>query len=126
MNIIISNTSNEPLYKQIKKQVKKAIINKEIDEGYQLPSIRFFANELEVSVITIRKVYEELEAEGFIKSQIGVGTFVLTQNIEILRETKKFLIEQKLGEAIDEGLDLGLELEEFLEMLKLLYSERRS
>lgn len=126
MNIIISNASSEPLYKQIKKQVKKSIISGELNEGHQLPPIRVFANELEVSVITIRKVYEELEEEGFIKSQIGVGTFVLTQNLEILRETKKYLIEQKLGEAIEEGFDLGLELEEMMEMLKLMYSERRT
>lgn len=124
MNIVISNTSTEPLYKQIKKQVKKAIINGEIREGYHLPSIRGFANDLEVSVITIRRVYDELEEEGFIKSQIGIGTFVLTQNLEILRETKKYLIEQKLGEAIDEGLDLGLGLEDLNEMIKILYSER--
>ena len=77
MKILISNTSDTPLYQQIKDQIKDAILKEELIEGDALPSIRAFANDLKVSVLTIRRVYEELEQEGFIVSQVGIGTFVL-------------------------------------------------
>ena len=75
MKILISNTSDTPLYQQIKDQIKDAILKEELVEGDALPSIRAFANDLKVSVLTIRRVYEELEQEGFIVSQVGIGTF---------------------------------------------------
>ena len=71
MKILISNTSDTPLYQQIKDQIKDAILKEELVEGDALPSIRAFANDLKVSVLTIRRVYEELEQEGFIVSQVG-------------------------------------------------------
>lgn len=73
MKILISNTSDSPLYQQIKDQIKDAILKEELVEGDALPSIRAFANDLKVSVLTIRRVYEELEHEGFITSQVGIG-----------------------------------------------------
>ena len=66
MKIVISNTSDSPLYQQIKDQIKDAILKEELVEGDPLPSIRAFANDLSVSVLTIRRVYEELEQEGFV------------------------------------------------------------
>ena len=66
MKIIISNTSDTPLYQQIKDQIKDSILKNELVEGDPLPSIRSFANDLQVSVLTIRRVYEELEQEGFV------------------------------------------------------------
>lgn len=74
MKILISNTSDSPLYQQIKDQIKDAILKEEFVEGDPLPSIRSFANDLKVSVLTIRRVYEELEQEGFVVSQVGIGT----------------------------------------------------
>ena len=66
MKIIISNTSDTPLYQQIKDQIKDAILKNELVEGDPLPSNRSFENDLQVSVLTIRRVYEELEQEGFV------------------------------------------------------------
>lgn len=123
MHIAISNSSNEPLYKQIKKQIKKLIISNELKTGEQLPPIRNLASDLEVSVITIRKAYEELEGEGFITSQVGLGTFVSAANLELIKESKKYYIEKKLGEAVEEGISMGLTLEEMTDILSLLYRE---
>lgn len=95
MKILISNTSDTPLYQQIKDQIKDAILKEELVEGDALPSIRAFANDLKVSVLTIRRVYEELEQERFIVSQVGIGTFVSTSNLELLRDSKRRLVEQK-------------------------------
>lgn len=88
MKIVISNTSDTPLYQQIKDQIKDAILKEELVEGDPLPSIRTFANDLSVSVLTIRRVYEELEQEGFVTSQVGIGTFISTSNLELLRDSK--------------------------------------
>ena len=79
MKIVISNTSDSPLYQQIKDQIKDAILKEELVEGDPLPSIRVFANDLSVSVLTIRRVYEELEQEGFVTSQVGIRNFCVNK-----------------------------------------------
>lgn len=89
MKILISNTSDAPLYQQIKEQIIDAILKGELVEGDPLPSIRAFANDLKVSVLTIRRVYDDLEKEGFVNSQVGIGTFVSTSNVELLRDSKR-------------------------------------
>lgn len=78
MKVLISNTSDKPLYQQIKEQIKEAIFTEELKEGDAMPSIRNFANDLKVSILTIRRVYEELENEGFLTRQVGIGTFIST------------------------------------------------
>ena len=100
MKILISNTSDAPLYQQIKEQISDAILKGELVEGDPLPSIRAFANDLKVSVLTIRRVYDDLEKEGFVNSQVGIGTFVSTSNVELLRDSKRRLVEQKMLEMI--------------------------
>ena len=100
MKILISNTSDTPLYQQIKDQIKDAILKEELVEGDALPSIRAFANDLKVSVLTIRRVYEELEQEGFIVTQVGIGTSVSTRNLEFVRDSKRRLVEQKMADMI--------------------------
>ena len=96
MNIVVSNSSDVPLYMQIKEQIKDAILKGELEDGEILPSIRNFANDIQVSVLTIRRVYEELEKEGFAVSQAGRGTFVSMGNLELLRDSKRRIIEQDL------------------------------
>ena len=123
MKIIISNTSESPLYQQIKDQIIDAVLKEELKEGDPLPSIRAFANDLKVSVLTIRRVYEELEKEGFVNSQIGIGTFVSTSNIELLRESKRRLVEQKMQDMIQTAKSLGISRQELREMMEILYEE---
>ena len=113
MKILISNTSDSPLYQQIKDQIKDAILKEELVEGDALPSIRAFANDLKVSVLTIRRVYEELEQEGFITSQVGIGTFVSADN----------LVEQKMLDMIQTAKSLKITKEELNAMMDILYEE---
>ena len=115
MKIVISNTSDSPLYQQIKDQIKDAIL--------RLPSIRAFANDLSVSVLTIRRVYEELEQEGFVTSQVGIGTFVSTSNLELLRDSKRRLVEQKMQDMIQTAKSLKITKEELHMMMDILYEE---
>lgn len=123
MNIIISNTSDRPLYQQIKDQIKDAILKNELVEGDPLPSIRSFANDLQVSVLTIRRVYEELEQEGFVVSQVGIGTFVSASNAELLRDTKRRLVEQKMQDMIQTAKSLNISKDELNAMMDILYEE---
>jgi GntR family transcriptional regulator len=123
MKIIIANSSPDPIYEQISRQIKAQIISGELVEGEGLPSIRKLANELQISVITTNRAYEELEKEGFIDTVSGKGCFVAMQNKEFLREKKMKIVEEKLGEAVSEARLLGLNIKELKEMLYLLYEE---
>ena len=123
MKIIISNTSDTPLYQQIKDQIKDAILKNELVEGDPLPSIRSFANDLQVSVLTIRRVYEELEQEGFVVRQVGIGTFVSASNAELLRDTKRRLVEQKMQDMIQTAKSLNISKDELNAMMDILYEE---
>ena len=123
LKIIISNNSNVPLYQQIKDQIKDSILKEELAEGDSLPSIRTFANDLQVSVLTIRRVYNELESEGFVVSQAGLGTFVSTGNIELLQDAKRRLIENKMAELIQTAKSLQITKEDLNSMRDILYEE---
>ena len=123
MNIIISNTSKEPIYKQIKNQIKQSIFKGELQEGDSLPSIRALAKDLHISVITTKRAYEDLEQEGFITSVVGKGSFVAGQNSDLIREKQLKWIEDKLTEVVTESKTLDISLEELKDMLELLYKE---
>ena len=111
------------MYQQIKDQIKDAVFRGELSEGDLLPSIRSFANDLKVSVLTIRRVYDELEREGFVTSQVGIGTFVSAGNLELLRESKRRLVEQKMQDMIQTAKMLNISKEELNAMMDILYEE---
>lgn len=121
MNIIIANSSHEPIYEQIVRQVKHSIIRQELAPGDALPSIRNLAKQLQISVITTKRAYEELEREGFIETVGGKGSYVSAHNKELLREKRLKFIEDKLAEAVTESKLLNVSLTELQEMLQLLY-----
>jgi GntR family transcriptional regulator len=125
MKIIISNASPDPIYEQITRQIKAQIISGDLGEGEPLPSIRKLALELQISVITTKRAYDELEREGFINTVAGKGTFVAVQNKELLQEKKMKIVEEKLAEAVSEAKMLGIGIESLYEMLGLLYTEDR-
>lgn len=121
MNIIISNSSSDPIYLQITNQLKKYIITGDLQETEPLPSIRKLAKELQISVITTKRAYEELEKDGFVKSVRGKGFYVALKNKDLIREKKIQMIEQQLSKIIEESKLLGLTLNEFIEIVKLLH-----
>ena len=123
MNIIISNSSDQPIYRQIVKQIKNLIIEGELEEGEALPSIRKLAKELQISVITTKRAYEELEKEEFINKVAGKGSFVAPQNKSLLKEKRLKMIEDNLIEAIKAARTIDLSLSELQEMVKILYKE---
>jgi GntR family transcriptional regulator len=123
LDIIISNTSDKPIYEQIVLQIKEMIINGKLAEAELMPSIRNLAKELQISVITTKRAYDELEKDGYLVTIPGKGTYVAAQNKELLQESRLRLVEEKLLEAAAAGKSIGLSLEEMQEMLKILYEE---
>ncbi|MDV2581897.1 GntR family transcriptional regulator [Alkalibacillus haloalkaliphilus] len=123
MQVIISNSSKEPIYEQIINQVKSSILSGDLKEGTALPSIRQLAKDLQISVITTKRAYEELEKSGFIYSIVGKGSFVAEQNLEVIREKKLKVIEEQLSAVIVNSKEIGLSFDELQELLKLLYEE---
>ena len=121
MDLIISNASSDPIYLQIVKQIKNLIMRGEIAEGELLPSIRTLARELQISVITTKRAYEELE--GYITSVPGKGTYVAAQNKELLREMRLKIVEENLSEAVEAAKSIELGYEELRGMLKIFYEE---
>ncbi|MBU7592933.1 GntR family transcriptional regulator [Metabacillus halosaccharovorans] len=123
MQIIISNNSKEPFYEQIYAQIKKHILSNELKAGQSLPSMRQLAKDLDISVITTKRAYEELEKNGFIYSVVGKGSFVSEQNNEMIRERKMKVIEEQLMAAIQNSKEIGINLSELHELLTMLYKE---
>ena len=123
MKVIISNSSPDPIYEQITKQVKAQILSGDLAEGLALPSIRRLAHDLQISVITTKRAYDELEKEGFINTVGGKGTFVAVQNPELLREKKMKIVEEKLAQAVDEAKIMGIGEDQIVHMLQLLFQE---
>ena len=123
MQIIISNNSKEPIYEQIYNQIKKHILTNELQVGQGLPSMRQLAKDLDISVITTKRAYEELEKNGFIYSVVGKGSFVSEQNNEMIKERKLKGIEEQLMAAVQNGKEIGLSLTDLQELLTMLYRE---
>lgn len=123
MQIIISNQSREPIYEQIAAQIKKQILTNALEAGQPLPSMRLLAKDLGISVITTKRAYEELEKGGYIYSVVGKGSFVSEQNKEMILERKMKGIEEQLMAAIQNSKEIGIELEELEELLRMLYKE---
>jgi len=120
MNIQISNASNDPIYLQIKNQIKSAIISGKLKPEEQLPSIRYLAKELRISVITTKRAYDELEIEGFVNSVQGKGSFVSMQNNELIREEQLRKVEASLLDAIKQAELAGLSIDDLKEILETL------
>ncbi|MBD5136520.1 MAG: GntR family transcriptional regulator [Lachnospiraceae bacterium] len=121
MVIILSNSSDEPIYQQIVTQIKAQIMGGELVAGEALPSMRMLAQQLRISVITTKRAYEELERDGFIETITGKGCFVKTQNTDFLREECVRQAEEMLVKACEKARMCGLTLDELKEILELVY-----
>lgn len=120
MEIIISNSSDKPIYEQISSQIKNAILSGELSTGQALPSIRSLASDLNVSVITTKRAYSDLETLGFIETRQGKGSFVAGGNLELLREEQLRHIESLLQKALREAETASVSLSELHDILDTL------
>ncbi|MDE7218012.1 MAG: GntR family transcriptional regulator [Oscillospiraceae bacterium] len=123
MDVIISNSSGQPIYEQICRQIKGAIATGKLRPGEPLPSIRSLARDLRISVITTKRAYEELERDGFIQTVAGKGSFVAQQDLELARESNLREIEQHLQAALELSRQIDLPPEELHNILTVLSEE---
>ena len=123
MEVIIRNTTNQPIYEQIYAQIKAQIIAGKLSPGEALPSIRSLAKDLRISVITTKRAYDELEAEGFLYTVAGKGCFVAEKNLQLVREGRLRELEEHLAAAAELAVSCGVTAEEVLETLRTLLEE---
>lgn len=121
MNIIISNSSSIPIYEQIKNAIKQAIFTNELKEDEMLPSVRAMANDLKISFLTVKKAYDELEKEGFIKTVQGKGSFIAPKNLELMREEKLNEIQQHIEQISNIAQLADISEEEIIELFKIIF-----
>ncbi len=121
MNIIISNSSDKPIYMQITEQIIDQIVNGELQAGDTLPSIRTLARELKISIITTKRAYEELERDGYIETVVGKGTFISGINKDLIKERQMGIIERDLSSVIENVKRLKYSKEELHNLVDLLW-----
>lgn len=123
MNIIISNSSMQPIYEQVVSQVKQEILNGSLVPESKLPSVRELAGELRISALTVKKAYDTLEQEGFIVTVHGKGSFVAGVNRDLALEAQKKEVEKELDSVIKKAKSCGMTEEEITQLFELLMEE---
>lgn len=118
MAILISNSNPDPLYKQVTDQIKNEIADGALKPGTKLPSVRGMAKDLKTSVITIKRAYADLEAEGYVVTRPGLGTFVAEIDRDHLKEEKAAEICTEMKRLLKSGERYGISAGEILELLK--------
>ena len=123
MRIIINNNSMVPIYEQVISQIKSEIISGSLPEGQILPSVRALAAELKISALTVKKAYDMLEAEGFVTTVHGKGTFVNAADLQLAYEARRKAVEDDLAKAIQQGISAGLSKDEIREIIGIVMGE---
>ena len=123
MDIIISNSSSSPIYEQLKTAIKQAIFSNELKEEEMLPSVRMLANDLKISFLTVKKAYDELEKEGFIKTVQGKGSFVTPKNLDLIREEKLKEIQKYIEKIYEISKISNITANDVKEIFKIIFEE---
>lgn len=123
MEILLSNSSDKPIYEQITSQIKAMIMKGTLKSGDSLPSMRKLAKDLHVSVITAQRAYEDLQRDGFIDTVAGKGTFVAAQNKDFIRKENLRNIETLLKKAAELARENDISIQQMTELLKIFYGE---
>ena len=123
MHILINNSSMIPIYEQVVDQMKNEIIAGELAEGEALPSVRTLSNELKISALTVKKAYDKLEEEGFVKTIHGKGTYVSPTNQSLAMEARKKTVEDAFAAAVEKAKEVGMTVEEIREIFEIMLEE---
>jgi GntR family transcriptional regulator len=121
MDILISNTSDKPIYDQIETQILLGIVSGELPPGSALPSMRILAKELHVSVITTKRAYEDLERAGLIETVVGKGSFVAAKDPTQMKKVNLQRIEEELTETVRFAVSAGIESDTLKTLLGNVY-----
>lgn len=119
----ISMEDPEPMYRQIESQIRELILGGHLPPGTKLPTIRALAVDLGCSVITTTRAYNDLEAEGFIRTRMGMGTVVAEVTEEKLSSYRHEALESAIKEALESGLRAGLATNEIRKIVENMLEE---
>ena len=123
MEILISNSSDKPIYEQICIQIKSMIMDGTLSPGEALPSMRALAKDLHLSVITVQRAYEDLTRDGFIETVSGKGSFVAAQNKQFIQEEQLRIAEELLQKVAEIGRSHGISYQQMAKILQMFYEE---
>jgi GntR family transcriptional regulator len=116
--IVLSNSNPDPFYKQIEDQIRVEILSGRLKSGVRLPSVRALADQLNVSVITTKRAYDDLESEGIIVTRQGQGTYVAQLELERLQVEKASEIRKDLYSLLEKAKEVSLPCEEIIGMIR--------
>ncbi len=125
MNIVVSLFANIPIYEQIQNQVHELVLSRKLKPGEQLPSIRQLAKELKISVITVKRAYEELEREKIVVTIPGKGCFINEIDFARIKANIVNQLEVKLSDIVQLAKANALSKNEVIEIINYLYEEKK-
>lgn len=120
MNIIINNSSMQPIYEQVVDQIRNRIIKGELKEHDILPSVRSLSKELRISALTVKKAYDTLEQSGFIITVHGKGSYVANTNRELAIEEQRREVENEFEKTIEKARSCNMTEEEIRELFEII------
>lgn len=123
MHMIINHSSMVPIYEQIMNQMRIKIARGELAADTMLPSVRGLANQLRISALTVKKAYDGLEAEGYVVTVHGKGTFVAQANPELLEEIQQAEVEDAFALALEKAKNCGLAAGQVRQILAIVMEE---
>ena len=126
MNLMINNSSMQPIYEQIMEQIKQLVLTGKLKEESPLPSVRSLSKDLKISALTVKKAYDKLEEEGFIITVHGKGSFIAPTNRDLMMEENRRQVEADLEAAIRKGKTCGMSKEELTDLFSLIVEEMES
>ena len=112
-----------PIFLQIKNAIKESIYNGDLTEEEQLPSVRSLANDLKISFLTVKRAYDELEKEGFIKTIPGKGSFIAPKNLELIKEEKLKEIQDLIEKIYEISKISNITANDVKEIFKIIFEE---
>lgn len=126
LNIFISSLSQTPIYEQIKNQIKELVLNRKLNSGEQLPSIRLMAKDLKVGIITVKRAYEELEKEEIVVNLQGRGCFVAEIDTKRIKAIHLNMLAERLTEIKEFTDTTGISKNEVDEILINIYGGKNN
>ena len=118
MFVVLSPTHPDPMYKQVTDQIKDAIASADLKPNDRLPSVRELSEALNVSAITIKRAYQDLETEGFILTRAGLGSYVAPVEREALRERRLAELEEEIRRLVRSSAKFGISANDIVRLTR--------
>ncbi len=118
MFVVLSPAHPDPMYKQVTDQIKDAIASGDLKPNDRLPSVREMSEALQVSAITIKRAYQDLESDGYILTRAGLGSFVAPIERDTLRERKLAELQEELRRVVRTNARFGISTDDIIRLTR--------